>query len=510
MVVVVSNEVKRQGTGSRNEEFDGNEEDDYVVELDSRSERNTGNNTVVKIIEGEKEEKSFSGPYNSPRYRIGNTSSAIGLICSFDVYCAIEAVPKDRRWELLQRGLDNNESFADLYLECKNMGIEDDWDHVVRSFLKKYALDEEADALLFLKTLTTFARKPNERVQEYADRWNHQVHIFKYINDFAEEEDQASVSSNRSDAFVNGLGYDSIVITKLEKLRVNLTERTLEGFVKQVMAKVQEMELNTRKQSEQLAAGETVKQHPVLAYKSDIYRDEDEKGSGLFFFDRDRSKREWERIGREKERLEGMGRENCAQSQYQPKLNGGNYGSATVVIEQPASWTAQAFVGGPAGGNGQSGTTSVSNVNSGGRQCYRFGLVEHLANVCPDNPKNLLCFKCHEKGHCANQCAHGEEKESIEYKGFRSRRTTRSATVTMRSAKTPTSVLRFRRAPTLWTLKATAFRRKGRIFVLRPPSEGRAGRDQTQTRPRQDWRKEMGRPGRRCGNWKYTVVGFDG
>ncbi|KAJ3025198.1 hypothetical protein HDV00_000277, partial [Rhizophlyctis rosea] len=104
-----SNGVKRQGTGSqmndgrRNEGFDGNEEDDYVVEVDSRSKRNTGNNTVVMIIEREKKKKSFSGPYNSPRYRIGDTSLAIGWIRSFNVYCAMEGVPKDRRWELLKQ-----------------------------------------------------------------------------------------------------------------------------------------------------------------------------------------------------------------------------------------------------------------------------------------------------------------------------------------------------------------------------------------------------------------------
>ncbi|KAJ3028586.1 hypothetical protein HDV00_010175, partial [Rhizophlyctis rosea] len=184
-----NNGVKRQGTGSqrndrrRNEEFDRNEEDDYVVEVDSRSKENTGNNIVVKITEKEKKKKSFSGPYNSPRYRNGDSSSAIGGIRSFDVYRAMEGVPKDRRQELLKRGIGNNVSFADWYLECKNMGIVEDLDQVVRSFLKKYASDEEADAWLYLKKLTTFARKPNKRVQEYADWWNHQVHIFKYIND---------------------------------------------------------------------------------------------------------------------------------------------------------------------------------------------------------------------------------------------------------------------------------------------------------------------------------------
>ncbi|KAJ3040030.1 hypothetical protein HDV00_011479 [Rhizophlyctis rosea] len=399
-----SNGVKRQGTGSRNEEFDGNEEDDYVVEVDSRSKRNTGNNTAVKIIEREKEKKSFSGPYNGPRYRIGDTSFAIGWIGSFHVYCALEGVPKDRRWELLKRSIGNNESFADWYLECRSIGIEEDWDQVVQSFLKKYASDEEADASLFLKTLTTFARKPNERVQEYADWWNHQVHIFKYINDFAEEEDKAS-----------GLGYDFIVTTKPEKLKVILIERTWEGFVKQVTAKIQEIELNTWKQSELFAARETVKQHPVLAYKSEIYRDEDEKGGGFSKSERDQLEREWERLGREKERFE---REKRGQSHYRLNGNGGNYGSATVVTQQPASRTAQAVGGDPAGvGNGQSGTTFVSKVNSGGRQCYRCGSVEHLANVCPDKPKKLLCFKCHEEGH-PNQCPHGEEKESNENKGF--------------------------------------------------------------------------------------------
>ncbi|KAJ3024063.1 hypothetical protein HDV00_001042, partial [Rhizophlyctis rosea] len=70
--------VKRHGTGSRNEEFDEKEEDDDVVEMDSPSKRNTGNNTVVKIIEREKKKKSFRGAYNVPRYRIGDTSSTIG------------------------------------------------------------------------------------------------------------------------------------------------------------------------------------------------------------------------------------------------------------------------------------------------------------------------------------------------------------------------------------------------------------------------------------------------
>ncbi|KAJ3024656.1 hypothetical protein HDV00_000796, partial [Rhizophlyctis rosea] len=292
-------------TGSRNEEFDGNEENDYFVEVDSRSKKTNWNNTVVKIIEREKKKKSFSGPSNGPRYRIGDTSSAIGWIRSFDVYCAMEGVPKDRRWELLKRGIGNNESFANWYLECNSMGIGKDWDQVVRSFLKKYVSDKEADASLFLKTLTTFARKPNERVQEYTDRWNHQVHIFKYINDFAEEEDKASVSSNQlADAFVYRLGYDSIVTTKLKNLKVILMEGTLEGFVKQVTAKVQEIELNTRKQSEQLAARETMKQHPVLASKSEIYRDKDEKGGGFSKSERDQLEREWERLSREKERFE--------------------------------------------------------------------------------------------------------------------------------------------------------------------------------------------------------------
>ncbi|KAJ3024982.1 hypothetical protein HDV00_000487, partial [Rhizophlyctis rosea] len=211
------------------------------------------------------------------------------------------------------------------------MGIEEDWDQVVRSFLKKYASDEEADASLFLKTLTTFARKPNERMQEYANCWNHQVPIFKYINDFAEEEDKAFVSSNQlADAFVYRLSYDSIVSTKLKKLKVILIEGTFEGFVKQVTAKVQKIELITRKQSEQLAARETGKQHPVLAYKSVVYRDEDEKGGGLSNSDRDWLEREWERIGGEKERFERMECEKRTQSQYRPTSHGGNYGSATL------------------------------------------------------------------------------------------------------------------------------------------------------------------------------------
>ncbi|KAJ3027926.1 hypothetical protein HDV00_010781 [Rhizophlyctis rosea] len=300
------------------------------------------------------------------------------------------------------------------------MGIEEDWDQDVRWFLKKHASDEEADASLFLQSLTTFALKPNEHVQEYPDRWNHQVYIFKYINDFAEEEDKAPVSSNQlADAFVYGLGYDSIVTTKLKTLKVILIEGTLEGFVKQVPAKFQEIELNTRKQSEQLAAREMVKQHPVLAYKSEIYRDQDEKGGGLSNSDRDRLDCEWERIGREKERLEKMECEKRAQSQYRPTSVGGNYGSATVVTEQPTQRTAQA-AGTQAIGGGpkQAGTTSMRDVNGGGRQCYRCGSVEHLANVCSDKPKKLLCLKCHEEGHYANQCPHGEEKGSIEYKGF--------------------------------------------------------------------------------------------
>ncbi|KAJ3026006.1 hypothetical protein HDV00_012240, partial [Rhizophlyctis rosea] len=334
-----SNRVKQQGTGSqrnaghRNDNFDGNEEEeDYAIEVDSRPKKTKGNNTVVKIIEREKKKKSFSGPYNGPPYRMDDTSSAIGWIRSFAVYCVMEGVPKDRRWELLRRGIGNNESFADWYLVCNSTGIEGDWDQIVRSFLKKYASDEEADASLFLKTLTTFARKPNERVQEYADRWNHQVHIFKYINDFAEEKDKAFVAANQlADAFVYGLGYHTIVTTKLKKLKVNLIKGTLEGFVKQVTAKVQEMELNTRKQSEQLAAFETVKQHPVLAYKSEIYREDEERG--ISKADRDQLE----------ERLERLECEKRAQSQSRGTSNGGNYGSAAVVTQQPTQRTAQAI-----------------------------------------------------------------------------------------------------------------------------------------------------------------------
>ncbi|KAJ3025741.1 hypothetical protein HDV00_012532, partial [Rhizophlyctis rosea] len=203
------------GTESQRDRHDvGKEADDYIIEVDSHHKKTNGNNTAVKIIEREKKKKSFSGPYNGPRYRIGDTSAAIGWIRSFDVYCAMEGVPKDRRWEYLKRGIGNNESFADWYLECKNTGIEEDWDQIIRSFLKQYASDEEADASLFLKTFTTLSRKPNERVQEYADRWNPQVHILKYINAFAEKEDKASVFPNQfADAFVYGLGYDSVVTT---------------------------------------------------------------------------------------------------------------------------------------------------------------------------------------------------------------------------------------------------------------------------------------------------------
>ncbi|KAJ3027407.1 hypothetical protein HDV00_011212 [Rhizophlyctis rosea] len=182
---VGSQSGRREGQGSQrtagswNDGFDGTEEEeeDYMIEGDSRPKKTNGNNTAVKIIEREKKKKGFSGPSKRPRHRIGHTSSAIAWICSFDVYCFMEGVPKDSRWELLKRGIGNNESFADWYLECKSMEIEEDWEQVVRLFLKKYASDEEADASLLLQTLTTFARKPNERVQEYADRWNHKVHI---------------------------------------------------------------------------------------------------------------------------------------------------------------------------------------------------------------------------------------------------------------------------------------------------------------------------------------------
>ncbi|KAJ3020060.1 hypothetical protein HDV00_002127, partial [Rhizophlyctis rosea] len=50
-----SNGVKRQGTESHEEE------DDYVLKVDSRPKKTNGNNTVVKIIEREKKKKSFSG-----------------------------------------------------------------------------------------------------------------------------------------------------------------------------------------------------------------------------------------------------------------------------------------------------------------------------------------------------------------------------------------------------------------------------------------------------------------
>ncbi|KAJ3042667.1 hypothetical protein HDV00_006946 [Rhizophlyctis rosea] len=256
--------------------------------------------------------------------------------------------------------------------------------------LKKYASDKEADAGLFLKSLTTFARKQNERVQEYTDRWDHQVNIFQ-------EEDKAPVTDSQlADAYIYGLKYDAILVDKLTKL-------------------------NTRKQNEQLAFSETVKQHPVLAYKSEIYRDEE---GGFFKSERDQMDREWERIRREEERLEMMEHEkqSRAQNQYWGTSNGGgNYGSAAVVTQQPAQRTAQAVGGGPnttaAGGNWQTGPgqagTEVNNVNPGGRQCYRCGPVEHLANSCPDKKKEL-CFKCHEEGHSDDQCPHGEEKESIE------------------------------------------------------------------------------------------------
>ncbi|KAJ3024377.1 hypothetical protein HDV00_000966, partial [Rhizophlyctis rosea] len=81
------------GTGSPNQERTGDlsgsqrdcheggdEEEDYVGAVDSHSMKNRSNNTVVKIIEREKQKKSSSGPYNSPRYYIGDKSSAIGWI----------------------------------------------------------------------------------------------------------------------------------------------------------------------------------------------------------------------------------------------------------------------------------------------------------------------------------------------------------------------------------------------------------------------------------------------
>ncbi|KAJ3031626.1 hypothetical protein HDV00_008233 [Rhizophlyctis rosea] len=110
-------------------------------------------------------------------------------------------------------------------------------------------LSQEADAGLFLKSVTTFAEKPNERVQEYTDRWNGKVNIFRNINNFAEDKDKAPVTDSQlADTYIYGLEYNAILVAKLKKLKIILTAGgNLAGFVKAVSEEVQPIEISTHK-----------------------------------------------------------------------------------------------------------------------------------------------------------------------------------------------------------------------------------------------------------------------